>query len=30
VTAEQLLQVEGLDQDLAFRLMDAVHAHFGE
>ncbi|MBS1767652.1 MAG: transcription termination/antitermination protein NusA [Acidobacteria bacterium] len=30
VTAEQLLQVEGLDQELAFRLMDAVHAHFGE
>jgi N utilization substance protein A len=30
VTAEQLLQVEGLDQDLAFRLMDAVHARFGE
>ncbi|HJU83214.1 MAG TPA: transcription termination factor NusA [Holophagaceae bacterium] len=30
VTAEQLMQVEGMDQDLAFRLMDAVHAHFGE
>jgi N utilization substance protein A len=30
VTAEQLLQVEGLDQELAFRLMDAVHALFGE
>ncbi len=30
VTAEQLMQVEGMDQDLAFRLIDAVQAHFGE
>ncbi len=30
VTVEQLLGVEGLDQDLAFRLIDAVHARFGE
>jgi N utilization substance protein A len=30
VTAEQLMQVEGFTQDLAFRLIDAVQAHFGE
>jgi N utilization substance protein A len=30
VTVEQLLTVEGIDQDLAFRLIDAVHARFGE
>jgi len=30
VTAEQLMQVGGMDQDLAFRLIDAVQAHFGE
>ena len=30
VTAEQLMQVDGMDQDLAFRLIDAVQAHFGE
>jgi len=30
VTAEQLMQVEGMDQDLVFRLIDAVQAHFGE
>jgi len=24
------MQVEGMDQDLAFRLIDAVQAHFGE
>ncbi len=30
VTAEQLLGVEGLEQDLAFRLIDAVHERFGE
>jgi N utilization substance protein A len=30
VTAEQLLTVDGMDQDLAFRLIDAVHARFGE
>ena len=30
VTVEQLLTVDGLDQDLAFRLIDAVHARFGE
>jgi N utilization substance protein A len=29
-TAEQLLGVEGLDQELAFRLIDAVHERFGE
>ena len=30
VTAEQLMQVAGMEQDLAFRLIDAVQAHFGE
>ena len=30
VTVEQLLTVDGIDQDLAFRLLDAVHARFGE
>ena len=30
VTVEQLLSVDGLDQDLAFRLIDAVHKRFGE
>lgn len=30
VTVEQLLGVDGLDQALAFRLIDAVHALFGE
>jgi N utilization substance protein A len=30
MTAEQLLAIEGMDQDLAFRLIDAVHARFGE
>jgi len=30
VTVEQLLTVDGMDQDLAFRLIDAVHARFGE
>ena len=30
VTVEQLLMVDGIDQDLAFRLIDAVHALFGE
>jgi N utilization substance protein A len=30
LTAEQLLAVEGLEQDLAFRLIDAVHERFGE
>ncbi len=30
MTAEQLLTIEGMDQDLAFRLIDAVHARFGE
>jgi N utilization substance protein A len=30
VTVEQLLTVAGIDQDLAFRLIDAVHARFGE
>jgi N utilization substance protein A len=30
VTVEQLLTVDGIDQDLAFRLIDAVHARFGE
>jgi len=30
VTVEQLLTVEGMDQDLAFRLIDAVHERFGE
>jgi N utilization substance protein A len=30
MTVEQLLAIEGMDQDLAFRLMDAVHARFGE
>jgi len=30
VTVEQLLAIEGMDQDLAFRLIDAVHARFGE
>jgi len=30
VTVEQLLAVDGMDQDLAFRLIDAVHAKFGE
>jgi N utilization substance protein A len=30
VTADQLLGVEGVDQDLAFRLIDAAHARFGE
>jgi N utilization substance protein A len=29
-TAEQLMQVEGMDQELSFRLIDAVQAHFGE
>jgi N utilization substance protein A len=29
-TAEQLMQVEGVDQELSFRLIDAVQAHFGE
>ena len=29
VTADQLLGVEGVDQDLAFRLIDAAHARFG-
>ncbi|MCE1229571.1 MAG: transcription termination factor NusA [Firmicutes bacterium] len=28
VTAEQLLGVEGMDQELAFRLIDAVHERF--
>jgi N utilization substance protein A len=30
VTVEQLLGVEGMNQDLAFRLIDAVHERFGE
>jgi N utilization substance protein A len=30
VTAEQLLSVADMDQDLAFRLIDAVHERFGE
>jgi N utilization substance protein A len=30
VTVEQLLTVEGIDQDLAIRIIDAVHARFGE
>lgn len=30
VTVEQLLGVAGMDQDLAFRLIDAVHERFGE
>ncbi len=30
VTVEQLLTVAGIDQDLAFRLIDAAHARFGE
>lgn len=30
VTVEQLLGVGGMDQDLAFRLIDAVHERFGE
>jgi N utilization substance protein A len=30
LTGEQLLAIEGMDQDLAFRLIDAVHARFGE
>ncbi len=30
VTVEQLLDVAGMDQDLAFRLIDAVHERFGE
>jgi N utilization substance protein A len=30
VTVEQLLTVDGMYQDLAFRLIDAVHARFGE
>jgi N utilization substance protein A len=30
VTVEQLLTVNGIDQDLAFRLIDAAHARFGE
>ncbi|MBK8794466.1 MAG: transcription termination/antitermination protein NusA [Holophaga sp.] len=30
VTVEQLLSVEGMDQDFAFRLIDAVHERFGE
>ena len=30
VTVEQLLNVAGMDQDLAFRLIDAVHERFGE
>ena len=30
VTVEQLLSVDGMDQDLAFRLIDAVHERFGE
>jgi len=30
MTVEQLLAIEGMDQDLAFRLIDAVHARFGE
>ena len=30
VTAEQLLSVDGMDQELAFRLIDAVHERFGE
>lgn len=30
LTVEQLLAIEGMDQDLAFRLIDAVHARFGE
>jgi N utilization substance protein A len=29
-TAEQLLGVDGMNQDLAFRLIDAVHERFGE
>jgi N utilization substance protein A len=29
VGADQLLGVEGVDQDLAFRLIDAAHARFG-
>ncbi|BDU78611.1 transcription termination factor NusA [Mesoterricola sediminis] len=30
VTVEQLLAIEGMDQDLAIRLIDAVHDRFGE
>ncbi len=30
VTPEQLLNVPGMDEDLAFRLIDAVHDRFGE
>jgi len=30
VTVDQLLSVDGMDQDLAFRLIDAVHKRFGE
>jgi len=30
VTVEQLLAIEGMDQDLAIRLIDAAHDRFGE
>ncbi len=30
VTVDQLQVVPGVDQDLAIRIIDAVHAHFGE
>ena len=30
VTAEQLLAVDGMTQDIAFRILDAVHERFGE
>jgi len=30
VTVEQLLGAASMDQDLAFRLIDAVHERFGE
>ncbi|HWQ07857.1 MAG TPA: helix-hairpin-helix domain-containing protein, partial [Holophaga sp.] len=30
VTVDQLLGVPGMSQDLAFRLIDAVHERFGE
>ena len=30
ITVEQLLTVASMNQDLAFRLIDAVHERFGE
>jgi len=29
VTVDQLLTLEGMTQDLAFRMIDAVHERFG-